>query len=157
MGERQRAGIKDKFLGYSLDRSNYFGIKEFKKEYPSINYGIDDINSLVLEILDYDSDLLDTLSANGSPIFLICSKPSARTFLNQGGFTALYDREEEDWKTLFHNLWENTKTPKLSRTMATRKTMLTVQGNWTYYIFMLMTIFSFLYVLYDILERICAV
>ncbi|MGB5820638.1 MAG: hypothetical protein WBG90_14230 [Saonia sp.] len=154
MDERQRAVLKDRFLGYSLDRSNYFGVKEFQKKFPRLISNPDDLNLLVQEIIDHDANLLDTLSANGSPIFLLCSKPFARTFLNRGGFIALYDKEEEDWKSLFRHLWKNNTPSKLQGTGLKRNDLAPHKRDRYHYMFVIMSILSFCYVLYDIFERI---
>lgn len=112
MSEFFKAELKDRFLEYALDRSDYFQIHTLYDEFLRPNYSLEYVQKLVQEILAYDSDLLDAMGGNGLDVFMVASTPSTQDFLNEGGFMNLYVKEEEKWDTFLGQL---SGTPKLTK------------------------------------------
>ncbi|MBO0329181.1 hypothetical protein [[Muricauda] lutisoli] len=112
MSEFFKAELKDRFLEYALERSDYFEIQTLYDEFLRPNYSLEYVQKLVKEIQTYDPDLLDVMSGNGMDIFMLASTPSTEDFLNEGGFMNLYVKEEEKWDTFLGQL---SNTPKLSK------------------------------------------
>ncbi|WP_411031337.1 hypothetical protein [Spongiimicrobium sp. 3-5] len=149
MEERLRAEIKDTFLGYGLDRMEFFGPKEFMKRYPTLVTNEQELLELIYEIMDFDAELLDSLNGNGKRIFLLIATPKAKTFLNYGGFTKIHQKETEEWERLFHRLRELRFTRKHKMTISKNGPPGYVLKNWRYYVFVAMAIFSFCYCILD--------
>ena len=59
---------------------------------------------LIEEILEYDSQLLDTISGNGVKIFMLSSTAYTDEFLESGSFKNLFIQEEEKWDTFLQHL-----------------------------------------------------
>lgn len=112
MSEFFKAELKDRFLEYALDRSDYFQIHTLYDEFLRPNYSLEYVQKLVQEILAYDSNLLDAMGGNGLDVFMLASTPSTQDFLNEGGFMNLYVKEEEKWDTFLGQL---SGTPKLTK------------------------------------------
>jgi len=112
MSEFFKAELKDRFLEYALERSDYFQIQTLYDEFLRPNYSLEYAQKLVREIQTYDSDLLDVMSGNGRDIFMMASTPSTQDFLDEGGFMNLYVKEEEKWDVFLGQL---SGTPKLTK------------------------------------------
>lgn len=112
MSEFFKAELKDRFLEYALDRSDYFQIQTLYDEFLRPNYSLEYVQKLVQEILAYDSNLLDAMGGNGLDVFMLASTPSTQDFLDEGGFMNLYVKEEEKWDTFLGHL---SGTPKLTK------------------------------------------
>jgi len=112
MSEFFKAELKDRFLEYALERSDYFETQTLYDEFLRPNYSLEYVQKLVKEIQDQDADLLDIMSGNGMDIFMLASTPSTQDFLDEGGFMNLYVKEEEKWDTFLGQL---SSTPKLSK------------------------------------------
>ncbi|MDC6366772.1 MULTISPECIES: hypothetical protein [Flavobacteriaceae] len=112
MGEFFKAELKDRFLEYALDRSDYFEIQTLYDEFLRPGYSLEFAVKLVREIQDYDSELLDVMSGNGMEIFMLASTPSTGAFLEDGGFMDMYVKEEEKWDAFVNQLSNNRKLSK---------------------------------------------
>jgi len=112
MSEFFKAELKDRFLEYALDRSDYFEIQILYDEFLRPNYSLEYVQKLVEEIQAYDPNLMDVMSGNGMDIFMLASTPSTEDFLDEGGFMNLYVKEEEKWDTFLGQL---SGTPKMTK------------------------------------------
>lgn len=112
MGEFFKAELKDRFLEYALERSDYFEIQTLYDEFLRPNYNLQFVERLVREIQEYDANLLDIMSGNGLEIFMLASTPSTQDFLDEGGFMDMYVREEEKWDVFLDQLSSNRKLSK---------------------------------------------
>src|SRR6056297_3650028 len=112
MSEFFKAELKDRFLEYALDRSDYFEIQTLYDEFLRPNYSLEYVQKLVEEIQAYDPNLLDVMSGNGMDIVMLASTPSTEDFLDEGGFMNLYVKEEEKWDTFLGQL---SNAPKFSK------------------------------------------
>ena len=104
MTEFFKAELKDKFLGYACSRDDYFETQLLYDEFLRPHYDLKMVEKLVLEILDYDANLLDTISGNGVKIFMISSTAYTDEFLEVAGFKDLYIQEEEKWDSFLQHL-----------------------------------------------------
>lgn len=111
MSEFFKAEIKDKFLRYASEREDYFEIQLLYDEFLRPAYSIEYVEKLILEIIDFDHNLLDIMSGNGSRIFMVSATASTEDFVDEGGFTDLYIQEEEKWDNFLDQL---ASTRKLS-------------------------------------------
>ena len=84
MSEFFKAELKDRFLEYALERSDYFQIYTLYDEFLRPNYSLEYVQKLVREILAYDSTLLDVMGGNGLDIFMLASTSSTEDFLEEG-------------------------------------------------------------------------
>lgn len=112
MSEFFKAELKDRFLEYALERSDYFQIQTLYDEFLRPNYSLEYVQKLVQEILAYDSNLLDVMGGNGLDIFMLASTSSTEDFLDEGGFMNLYVKEEEKWDSFLGQL---SGMPKLTK------------------------------------------
>jgi len=112
MSEFFKAELKDRFLEYALDRSDYFEIQTLYDEFLRPNYSLEYVQKLVEEIQAYDPNLLDVMSGNGMDVFMLASTPSTEDFLDEGGFMNLYVKEEEKWDAFLGQL---SGTPKMTK------------------------------------------
>ena len=112
MSEFFKAELKDRFLEYALERSDYFQIYTLYDEFLRPNYSLEYVQQLVREILAYDSTLLDVMGGNGLDMFMLASTSSTEDFLEEGGFMNLYVKEEEKWDTFLGQL---SGMPKLTK------------------------------------------
>lgn len=112
MSEFFKAELKDRFLEYALERSDYFEIQTLFDEFLRPNYSLQYVEKLVREIQGYDANLLDIMSGNGMEIFLLASTPSTQDFLDEGGFMRMYVSEEEKWDVFLDQV---SSTPRRSK------------------------------------------
>lgn len=110
MSEFFKAELKDRFLEYALERSDYFEIQTLYDEFLRPNYSLQYVERLIGEILEYDPNLLDVMSGNGMDIFMLASTPSTEDFLEDGGFMDMYVKEEEKWDVFLDQL-SSTRKP----------------------------------------------
>lgn len=110
MSEFFKAELKDRFLEYALDRSDYFEIQTLYDEFLRPNYSLQYVERLVGEILEYDPNLLDVMSGNGMDIFMLASTSTTGDFLEDGGFMDMYVKEEEKWDVFLEQL-SSTRKP----------------------------------------------
>ena len=106
-----KAELKDKFLQYASERDDYFETQLLYDEFLRPAYNVEFVEKLIREIIDYDPGLLDIMSGNGVKIFMLSSTGYTQEFVEEGGFTDLYIKEEEKWDTLMEQL---ANTRKLS-------------------------------------------
>lgn len=112
MSEFFKAELKDRFLEYALERSDYFEIQTLYDEFLRPNYSLQFVEKLVKEIQEYDPELLDVMSGNGMEIFMVASTTSTEDFLEEGGFMDMYVKEEEKWDVFLDQLSGNKKLIK---------------------------------------------
>ncbi|WP_431161075.1 hypothetical protein [Flagellimonas beolgyonensis] len=112
MSEFFKAELKDRFLEYALERSDYFEIQTLYDEFLRPNYSLQFVEKLVKEIREYDPELLDVMSGNGMEIFMVASTTSTEDFLEEGGFMDMYVKEEEKWDVFLDQLSGNKKLTK---------------------------------------------
>ncbi|MBO0321900.1 hypothetical protein J0X14_06305 [Muricauda sp. CAU 1633] len=112
MSEFFKAELKDRFLEYALERTDYFEIQTLYDEFLRPNYSLQFVEKLIKEIQEYDMELLDVMSGNGMDIFMLASTPSTEDFLEEGGFKDMYVKEEEKWDVFVEQL---SSTRKLSK------------------------------------------
>jgi len=122
MSEFFKAELKDRFLEYALDRSDYFEIQTLYDEFLRPNYSLEYVQKLVEEIQAYDPNLLDVMSGNGMDIFMLASTPSTEDFLDEGGFMNLYIKEEEKWDAFLGQLSGTSKMTKEEKKQLKRNT-----------------------------------
>ena len=111
MSEFFKAELKDKFLQYASERDDYFEVQLLYDEFLRPNYSIQFVEKLVREIMDYDPDLLDIMSGNGSKIFMLSATANTEEFVEEGGFKDIFVAEEEKWDIFIDQL---TNTRKLT-------------------------------------------
>ncbi|OQD42090.1 hypothetical protein [Croceivirga radicis] len=104
-----KAELKDKFLQYAADREDYFQVQLLYDEFLRPHYSLEYVIRLIREIMDYDHDLLDIMSGNGSKIFMLSATALTADFLEEGGFTQLFIQEEEKWDVFIDQLSNNRK------------------------------------------------
>ena len=104
MTEFFKSELKDKFLEYACSRDDYFETQLLYDEFLRPNYDRKFAEKLIEEILEYDSQLLDTISGNGVKIFMLSSTAYTDDFLENGGFKSLFIQEEEKWDTFLQHL-----------------------------------------------------
>lgn len=109
MSEFFKAELKDRFLEYAADRSDYFEVQLLYDEFLRPNYSLEYAQKLIQEILDHDLDLLDVMSGNGMRILMVSSTAYTDDFLEEGGFTDLFIKEEEKWDSFLGHLTYNPK------------------------------------------------
>ena len=112
MSEFFKAELKDRFLEYALERSDYFQIQTLYDEFLRPNYSLQFVEKLIKEIQEYDPDLLDVMSGNGMEIFMIASTDRTEDFLEEGGFMDMYVKEEEKWDVFLDQLTDHKKLTK---------------------------------------------
>ncbi len=112
MSEFFKAELKDRFLEYALERSDYFEIQTLYDEFLRPNYDLQFVQRLIEEIQHFDSGLLDIMSGNGQEIFMLASTSNTQDFLHDGGFMDMYVKEEEKWDTFLNQLSNNRKLSK---------------------------------------------
>ncbi len=121
MSEFFKAELKDKFLQYALERDDYFEVQLLYDEFLRPGYNIQFVEKLVLEIIDYDADLLDVMSGNGSKLFMLSATAYTNRFLEDSNFKDLYIQEEEKWD-VFLNQLSNTQKLSFEEKVALGKT-----------------------------------
>nr|WP_299070175.1 hypothetical protein [uncultured Allomuricauda sp.] len=155
MSEFFKAELKDRFLEYALERSDYFEIQSLYDEYLRPNYSLQFVEKLIKEIRGYDDSLLDIMSGNGAEIFMMASTPSTQDFLNEGGFMGMFVKEEEKWDTFVEQLSSTRKLANGKKTNQGR-TGRTSRGREKTMLFTLIfaVAISFLFTLFSILKGI---
>ncbi|UJH66727.1 hypothetical protein [Allomuricauda sp. SCSIO 65647] len=154
MSEFFKAELKDRFLEYAADRDDYFEVQLLYDEFLRPNYSLEYVHGLVTEIIDYDADLLDVMSGNGAKIFMLASTPSTADFMEEGGFTDLYIREEEKWDTFFEHLSNNRRlTNKEKAVMTDSKKASYKKERRLLFLLIFAVAFSFLFALSSILKN----
>lgn len=155
MSEFFKAELKDRFLEYALERSDYFEIQSLYDEYLRPNYSLQFVEKLIKEIRGYDDSLLDIMSGNGAEIFMMASTPSTQDFLNEGGFMGMFVKEEEKWDTFVEQLSSTRKLANGKKTNQGR-TGRTSRGREKTMLFTLIfaVVISFLFTLFSILKGI---
>ena len=111
MSQFFKAELKDKFLRYAAERDDYFETQLLYDEFLRPSYNLEYVEKLIKEIIDHNPDLLDIMSGNGVKIFMLSSTAYTEDFVEEGGFTDSYIKEEEKWDTLMEQL---ASTRKLS-------------------------------------------
>ena len=109
MSEFFKAELKDKFLRYASEREDYFETRLLYDEYLRPNYSLAYVEKLIKEIIDHEPELLDIMSGNGIKIFMLSATALTEDFLEEGGFTQLYVREEEKWDAFLEQLSDSKK------------------------------------------------
>lgn len=109
MSEFFKAELKDRFLEYALERSDYFEIQTLYDEFLRPNYSLQFVVKLVKEIQEYDPNLLDVMSGNGMEVFMVASTSGTEDFLEMGGFMDMYVKEEEKWDVFLDQLSSTNK------------------------------------------------
>jgi len=109
MSEFFKAELKDKFLRYASERDDYFETQLLYDEYLRPNYSLAYVERLIREIIDHNPELLDIISGNGVQLFMLSSTALTEDFLDEGGFTHLYVKEEEKWDTFLEQLSDSKK------------------------------------------------
>ena len=112
MSEFFKAELKDRFLEYALERSDYFQIYTLYDEFLRPNYSLEYVQKLGQEILNDDPTLLDGMGGNGLDVCMLASTEGTEDFLDSGGFMNLYVKEEEKWDTFLGQL---SGMPKLTK------------------------------------------
>lgn len=153
MGEFFKAELKDRFLEYALERSDYFEIQTLYDEFLRPNYSLQFVEKLIREIQDYDPDLLDIMSGNGVEIFMLASTSSTQDFLDEGGFMDMYVKEEEKWDAFLDELGSNRKLSKDEKQLL-KKNSPNLKKERTLLITLIAAIaISFLFTLFSILKE----
>jgi hypothetical protein len=111
MSEFFKAELKDKFLQYASERDDYFEVQLLYDEFLRPNYSLQFVEKLVREIMDYNPDLFDIMSGNGSKIFMLSATANTEEFVEEGGFKDIFVAEEEKWDIFIDQL---TNTRKLT-------------------------------------------
>ena len=151
MSEFFKAELKDKFLEYTSERDDYFEMQLLYDEFLRPNYSLEFTEKLVREIIDYNPELLDIMSGNGSKIFMLSATAFTEEFIEEGGFKDIYIEEEEKWDTFSSQL---TDTLKLSAEEKaglgnTEKTARKKERNLLFFLIAAVSV-SFLFTLFSI-------
>lgn len=144
-----RARVKDRFLGYALYRPDYFNPADFLADKEEL--GEQELQGIVREILEYDAQLLDVLSSNGTDIFLLSSRPRAKEFLENGGFKAVFEREEEDWNALCQQMVNQQASIDATSSKASKKLYFLPKG-WLQRSLAILVLFCVVYTLVDLVR-----
>ncbi len=141
MTEFYKSELKDRILRYTMDRDDYIQPEEIYSEFLKPNYKPEFVMEILDEILDFDRELFDVISGNGSRIFMLSATPRTTEFLEAGGFKELFLQEEEKWETFLKHLSidarprRSTKDPTLGEARVTvvngrrdRKVFMTLLG-----------------------------
>ncbi|AWX43527.1 hypothetical protein HME9304_00516 [Flagellimonas maritima] len=154
MGEFFKAELKDRFLKYALNRSDYFEIQVLYEEFLHPNYSLNFVVKLVRDIREYDSGILDVMSGNGAEVFMLASTPKTQDFLNGGGFTDMYIKEEEKWDVFVNQLSDKRESSKDS-TLLLHENSLNLKREKTLLIIIISAVVvSFLFTIFGILKEV---
>jgi len=104
MTEFYKSELKDRFLRYTMERDDYVQPEELYTEFLSPNYQPGYVLELLDEIIEYDPELFDVISANGARIFMLSATPQTFDFIEKGGFKSLFVQEEEKWESFLKHL-----------------------------------------------------
>nr|WP_297787826.1 hypothetical protein [uncultured Allomuricauda sp.] len=154
MSEFFKAELKDRFLEYALERTDYFQIHTLYDEFLRPNYSLAYAQKLVKEIQEYDPDLLDVMGGNGMDIFMLASTSSTGDFLDEGGFMNLYVKEEEKWDTFLSQLSSGPKLSKEEKKLLKKTTTPALKKEKTLLIALIAAVaISFLFTLISIFKE----
>ncbi|MDF0706536.1 hypothetical protein [Flagellimonas okinawensis] len=154
MSEFFKAELKDRFLEYALERSDYFQIQTLYDEFLRPNYSLEYVQKLIMEIKEYDPNLLDVMGGNGMDIFMLASTPSTEDFLEDGGFMNLYVKEEEKWDVFLSQLSTGPKLTKEEKKLLKKTTTPTLKKEKTLLIGLIAAVaISFLFTLISIFKE----
>lgn len=129
MTEFYKAELKDRFMKYTMDRDDYVQPEELYQEFLSPNYQPEYAIQILDEILEFDSELFDVISGNGSRIFMLSATPQTFEFIENGGFKNLYIQEEEKWEVFLRHLSIDLHTGRGRDTRAERGKQLGIERN----------------------------
>lgn len=123
MTEFFKSELKDKFLEYACSRDDYFETQLLYDEFLRPNYDRKFAEKLIEEILEYDNQLLDTISGNGVKVFMLSSTAYTDEFLESGGFKNLFIQEEEKWDTFLQHLGGGRSSKKKPMKKSTKSSL----------------------------------
>ena len=123
MTEFFKSELKDKFLEYACSRDDYFETQLLYDEFLRPNYDRKFAEKLIKEILEYDNQLLDTISGNGVKVFMLSSTAYTDEFLESGGFKNLFIQEEEKWDTFLQHLGGGRSSKKKPMKKSTKSSL----------------------------------
>lgn len=153
MSEFFKSELKDRFLEYAADRDDYFEVQLLYDEFLRPHYSLAYAQKLIDEILEYDHRLLEVMSGNGAKVFMVASTPETVDFLEEGGFTDLYIREEEKWDTFFEHLSNNRKLTHEEIAILDNSKKATLKKEKRLLFLLIFAVaFSFLFALFSILK-----
>ncbi|WP_394970513.1 hypothetical protein [uncultured Croceitalea sp.] len=151
MSQFFKAELKDKFLQYASERDDYFEIQLLYDEFLRPNYSLEFAEKLVREIIDYNPELLDIMSGNGSQIFMLSSTAITEEFVEEGGFKDIYISEEEKWDVFLEQLSNTRKltTEEKANLGKTEKNTYKRERSLLYFLITAVTV-SFLFTLFSL-------
>lgn len=152
MGEFFKAELKDRFLEYALERTDYFEIQILYDEFLRPNYNLGFVEKLIREIRDYDSNLLDIMGGNGAEIFMLASTRITQDFLDEGGFMDMHVREEEKWDTFVNQLSNNPKLSKNEKQLLKKSSPARKKERTLLSLLIAAVVVSFLFTLYSLFQ-----
>ena len=148
-----KAELKDKFLEYALERDDYFEVQLLYDEFLRPNYSLEYVQKLIREIMDFNPELLDIMSGNGSKIFMVSATGFTENFLENGAFKEQYIQEEEKWDVFLEQLSNTRKlsTQEKVNLGRTEKKSYTRERLLLFVLIVAVTI-SFIYTLFSVLS-----
>jgi hypothetical protein len=155
MSQFFKAELKDKFLQYTSERDDYFEMQLLYDEFLRPNYSLEFTEKLVREIIDYDPELLDIMSGNGSQIFMLSATAITEEFVEEGGFKDIYIAEEEKWDVFLEQL-SNTRrltTEEKANLGRTEKNTYKRERSLLYFLIAAVMI-SFLFTLFSLFKNV---
>jgi hypothetical protein len=154
MSEFFKSELKDKFLQYALDRDDYFEAQLLYDEFLRPNYSLEYVERLLTEIIEEEPELLDIMSANGVKIFMLSATAFTEDFLEEGGFTSIYVKEEEKWDTFLEQLSNNKELSKRERAkLGASKSMSKKRERRLLKLLIAAVAISFLFTFFSVTER----
>ncbi|MEM9078051.1 MAG: hypothetical protein AAGC43_13485 [Bacteroidota bacterium] len=153
MGEFFKSELKDRFLQYALERRDYFEVSVLYDEFLRPNYNLDFAKKLIREIRDYNPNLLDIMSGNGSEIFMLASTPKTKNFLIEGGFLDMHVKEEEKWDTFINQLSSSRKLSKDEKKLLKKNAPSIKREKKLLILLISAVVISFLFTLYSIFNN----
>jgi hypothetical protein len=157
MSQFFKAELKDKFLQYTSERDDYFEMQLLYDEFLRPNYSLEFAEKLVREIIDYNPELLDIMSGNGSQIFMLSATAITEEFVEEGGFKDIYIAEEEKWDVFLEQL-SNTRrltTEEKVNLGKTEKNTYKRERSLLYFLITAVTV-SFLFTLFSLFKNVFA-
>ena len=157
MSQFFKAELKDKFLQYTSERDDYFEMQLLYDEFLRPNYSLEFAEKLVREIIDYNPELLDIMSGNGSQIFMLSATAITEEFVEEGGFKDIYIAEEEKWDVFLEQL-SNTRrltTEEKVNLGKTEKNTYKRERSLLYFLIAAVTV-SFLFTLFSLFKNVFA-
>ena len=157
MSQFFKAELKDKFLQYTSERDDYFEMQLLYDEFLRPNYSLEFAEKLVRDIIDYNPELLDIMSGNGSQIFMLSATAITEEFVEEGGFKDIYIAEEEKWDVFLEQL-SNTRrltTEEKVNLGKTEKNTYKRERSLLYFLITAVTV-SFLFTLFSLFKNVFA-